>query len=40
MLKISGNFTKNDMHAWINACLPDMPNAGEEDEVINKNSKI
>jgi len=32
-LKITGNFTKNDISAWVNTCLPDLPNTAEEDEV-------
>lgn len=33
-LKITGDFSKNDMHTWISNCLPDFPHNLDDDEEV------
>eukprot|EP00743_Colponemidia_sp_Colp-15_P004203 GILK01004535.1.p1 GENE.GILK01004535.1~~GILK01004535.1.p1 ORF type:complete len:722 (-),score=169.57 GILK01004535.1:175-2340(-) len=33
-LRLSGNFTLGDMHAWVSTCLPNVPPKVQEEEVM------
>lgn len=32
-LRISGQFSKSDIHMWTSACLPDIPANFDDEEV-------